>query len=225
MFVGHICEGTSVLFEQRYAAGIADGSITLTFRRWKRPQVVAGRTYRTAAGRLTVETVDVVDPLAVTDTDARRAGFGSCAELLAGLRGSTDLPLYRVRFRPAEGSDPRSELAGSSELTAEGVEAIDTRLARLDRASRAGPWTQATLRTIAAHPERRAGDLAVMLGREREDFKLDVRKLKNLGLTLSLPVGYRLSPRGEAYLAARDRRSASSRSASRSSGGSTTSNA
>jgi hypothetical protein len=56
------------------------------------------------------------------------------------------------------------------------------------------------LATIATHPARRAGDLAAMLGREREPFKLDVRKLKNLGLTLSLEVGYRLSPRGEAYL-------------------------
>jgi hypothetical protein len=31
-------------------------------------------------------------------------------------------------------------------------------------------------------------------------FKLDVRKLKELGLTESLPVGYRLSPRGEFLL-------------------------
>ena len=30
-------------------------------------------------------------------------------------------------------------------------------------------------------------------------FKRDVRKLKELGLTESLPVGYRLSPRGRAY--------------------------
>jgi hypothetical protein len=29
---------------------------------------------------------------------------------------------------------------------------------------------------------------------------VDVRKLKNLGLTHSLEVGYRLSPRGIAYL-------------------------
>jgi hypothetical protein len=213
-----------VLFEQRYAAGIADGTITLTFRRWKRPQVVAGRCYRTAAGRLEVEAVDVVEPSGVTDAEARRAGFASAAELLAGLRGAADLPLYRVRFRPAAGTDPRDELAVTEELTADDVESIDTRLARLDRASRTGPWTEATLRTIATHPERRAGDLAAMLGRERDDFKLDVRKLKNLGLTLSLPVGYRVSPRGAAYLAAHDRRSASSRSASRSSGGSSTSN-
>ena len=31
-------------------------------------------------------------------------------------------------------------------------------------------------------------------------FKLHVRKLKALGLTRSLEVGYRLSPRGQAYL-------------------------
>lgn len=46
----------------------------------------------------------------------------------------------------------------------------------------------------------RAGDLAESLGRERAPFKLDVRKLKNLGLTISLTVGDRISPRGRAYL-------------------------
>ena len=58
----------------------------------------------------------------------------------------------------------------------------------------------AVLRTIAARPATRAADLAASFGRETQPFKLDVRKLKNLGLTLSLEVGYRLSPRGEAYL-------------------------
>ena len=37
-------------------------------------------------------------------------------------------------------------------------------------------------------------------GRERHPFKTDVRKLKELGLTESLEVGYRLSPRGRALL-------------------------
>jgi hypothetical protein len=37
-------------------------------------------------------------------------------------------------------------------------------------------------------------------------YKLDVRKLKALGLTISLPIGYRLSARGEAYLHATARR-------------------
>ena len=41
---------------------------------------------------------------------------------------------------------------------------------------------------------------AEAMGWERQDFKLHVRRLKELGLTLSLDVGYRLSPRGESYL-------------------------
>ena len=43
-------------------------------------------------------------------------------------------------------------------------------------------------------------DLAAEVGRERDPFKIDVRKLKNLGLTRSYDVGYDLSPRGAAYL-------------------------
>jgi hypothetical protein len=43
-------------------------------------------------------------------------------------------------------------------------------------------------------------DLAAA-GRERHPFKTDVRKHKELGLTESLEVGYRLSPRGRALLA------------------------
>jgi hypothetical protein len=214
-----------VLFEQRYRDAIADGSVTLTFRRWKRAHVVAGRRYRTAAGRIEVDAVDVVDAASISDADARQAGQLSAAALVADLRGTPDLPVYRVRFHAADGPDPRDELAAAADLDADDVAAIDARLARLDRASPRGPWTAATLELIGAHPERRAGDLAAMVGREREDFKLDVRKLKNLGLTQSLGVGYRLAPRGVAYLAARSSRAASSRSASRSSGGSTTSKA
>ena len=63
------------------------------------------------------------------------------------------------------------------------------------------PLHPAVLRAIAANPERRAGDLAAELGRERLPFKVDVRKLKEMGLTESLPIGYRLSPRGAAVLA------------------------
>ena len=56
------------------------------------------------------------------------------------------------------------------------------------------------LRLIADQPATRAPDLAALLDRETQPFKTDVRKLKNLGLTISLSPGYRLSPRGEAYL-------------------------
>jgi hypothetical protein len=190
-----------MLIQIRFRDAIANGSVTLTFRRWRRPQVVPGNTYRTAAGRIVVDAIDVVDPARITTADAKRAGFASRDEVIAALRGEADLPTYRVRFHAADGPDPRSELAKSADLTSADVEDLRRRLERLDRASSHGPWTTAVLETIAARPAVRAADLAAGFGRETQPFKLDVRKLKNLGLTLSLEVGYRLSPRGEAYLA------------------------
>jgi hypothetical protein len=188
------------LFEQRFREGVQDGSVTVTFRRWKRRQAVAGNRYRSAVGRIEVEAVDVVTEDAITDADVRRAGYPSKAALVADLRGTPELPIYRVQFHAVVGPDPREELAADAVLSEADLAELDKRLARLDRASSNGPWTRQTLGLIAAHPAVRAGDLAEMVGREREPFKLDVRKLKNLGLTISLERGYRLSPRGEAYL-------------------------
>jgi hypothetical protein len=183
----------------RFHAGIADGSITLAFRRWKRPTVKQGGTLTTPVGVLGIDEVSVLDSVrAIGDADAHRAGFDDRAELLTFLAKRSD-PLYRVRFHLA-GADPRIALREAADLTEDDRAAIATRLARLDRASPHGPWTDDVLRLIAAQPGVRAGDLAASLGREREPFKVDVRKLKALGLTESLEVGYRLSPRGRAWL-------------------------
>jgi hypothetical protein len=189
-----------VLFSQDAWAGIRDGSITLTFRRWKRAQAVAGRRYRTPAGIIEVETVDIVAPARIRAADVPRAGAKTRAALIARLRGTDEIPVYRIAFHLVDEPDPRAELANAAALTPDDILAIDRRLERLDRARSTGPWTAAVLDLIAEHPERRAPDLAVMLGRETAPFKLDVRKLKNLGLTLSFPIGYRLSPRGEVYV-------------------------
>jgi hypothetical protein len=189
-----------VLFEQRAWAGLSDGTITRTFRRWKRCQAIAGRRYRTPVGLIEAESVDVVGVADITDADAVASGYRDAATLVADLRGTDDLPIYRIVFHVVAGPDPRDELAAQDELTDGAVEEIAGRLARLDRASSHGPWTRATLQTIAERPGVRAGDLATSLGRERAPFKLDVRKLKALGLTRSLEVGYELSPRGRKFL-------------------------
>ncbi|MGZ4689515.1 MAG: hypothetical protein ACXVKA_09170 [Acidimicrobiia bacterium] len=189
-----------MLFEARFRDGVHDGSVTVTFRRWKRCQAVAGHRYRTAVGIIEVESVDVVDASKITNADARRSGYPSAAAVIGDLRGTEDLPIYRVRFHAVHGPDPRDELAATAALTDDEVAELDRRLTRLDNASSSGPWTRATLAIIDEHPAVRAGDLATHLGRDRDPFKLDVRKLKNLGLTLSLDVGYHLSPRGREYL-------------------------
>jgi len=192
-----------VLFEQRFWVPIAAREVTTTFRRWKRRQVLPGRRYRTAGGIVEVDALDVITEADITDTDARASGYADAASVVADLRGTPELDLYRVRFHLVDEADPRAELANDDQLDAAALAELDRRLDRLDAASRHGAWTGPTLTCIAERPGVRAGDLADHLGRERLPFKADVRKLKNLGLTVSLEVGYRLSPRGEAYLAQR----------------------
>jgi hypothetical protein len=191
-----------MLFRQDVLPRIAEGEVTLAFRRWRRPTVKAGGTLRTRVGVLAIDSVEPVDEDRVTDADARRAGASDREGLLAGLRA--DGTLYRVEFRLA-GPDPRIALRERSHISPEERAEIDARLALLDAASRHGPWTATVLGLIAEQPGTRAPDLAAALGRETAPFKADVRKLKELGLTESLLVGYRLSPRGRAYLSARAR--------------------
>ena len=194
-----------MLVERRAREGIFDGSVTVLVRRWRRPQATAGRVYRTAAGRIAVDEVTVIDPATLTDADADAAGYPTADALRAALRGDDSEPVYLLRVRPADGPDPRAELADNADLTPADVAELDRHLDRLDRSGEIGPWTLSVLAAIQAEPGRRAGDLAEAAGRERLPYKADVRKLKALGLTISLPVGYRLSPRGQAYLRATTR--------------------
>jgi hypothetical protein len=189
-----------MLFERRLKEGIHDGRIVLAFRRWQRPQVVAGRRYRTGLDLIEVDAIDVVTPADVDAAQAAEAGYASIDELLADLRGQEQLPLFRIRFRRVDEPDPRDQLAANSALTGDDLAALRARLARMDSSGSRGPWTTAVLTQIADHPGTVSTVLAEAVGWPRPEFKQHVRKLKELGLTLSLDVGYRLSPRGEAYL-------------------------
>lgn len=186
-------------FEQRLRDGIHGGTITVAFRRWQRHQVVAGGRYRTGAGMVIVDAVGIVRPEKITARDVRRAGYRTRADLLADLRGDPDAAVYRIELRPLAGPDPRSVLAADDGLGDDEVAEIGRRLDRLDKASPRGPWTAATLALIAERPDVVATELAAAIGLPRDIFKRNVRSLKGLGLTLSQPVGYRLSPRGAAY--------------------------
>lgn len=157
-------------------AGVADGTITVTFRAWKRPLVKVGGRY--GVGPTTVEVT------ALTTVSLESVPLDDRARL-----GATD-PVWRVDFHRVE-PEVKAPLSHTE---------LDARLARLDRASSNGAWTRSTLRLIREQPGVVSTVLAEQLGRERFAFKADVRKLKALGLTESLEVGYRLSPMGKAYL-------------------------
>jgi hypothetical protein len=186
----------AVLIRPTDLARIRVGEIDLAFRRWDRPRLLVGTRMRTSVGLVEVTSIDEVDD--VTDEDAVRAG-ASREQLLKLMQPKAPAPIWRVGLRFA-GEDPRVRLRNSDDLSAEERSALVARLDRFDRASRNGPWTREVLALIEANPARRAPDLAAELGRETAPFKRDVRKLKELGLTESLEIGYRLSPRGAALL-------------------------
>jgi hypothetical protein len=188
-----------VLFPLRVLDAIRDGRVDLAFRRWERARVRPGSRLRTAVGVLEVGSVEVVGRSSLGEDEARRAGFESRGALLAMLDERDRGEIHRIELRYA-GADPRVELRAKADLTESELGEIARRLERLDEASRHGPWTRAVLELIATKPEVRAEELAAEMGREKLPFKRDVRKLKELGLTISLSPGYRLSPRGEAVL-------------------------
>ena len=179
-------------------AAIKAGQVDLAFRRWDRPRVVVGTRLRTRVGLLEVISVDRVAASRITVDEARRAGAASLGELRRMLEAKADRPVWRVGLRHA-GADPREQLRVTVPDSAE-VAQIRERLDRLDRASSIGPWTRATLAIIDRSPTVRAPELAAELGRDTPSFKRDVRKLKELGLTESLDIGYRLAPRGAAVV-------------------------
>jgi hypothetical protein len=187
-----------VLFPSRFLRGIADGTVTLAFRRWNNARAKVGSRHNSPVGLIEIDAVDVVELGDISAEDARNAGYESLDELIGWLSARDGL-IHRVAFHFA-GADPRIALRNRSELDEDEVTEIKARLATFDRASKDGPWTAAVLEAIRDRPGVRAPDLAASFGRETQPFKRDVRKLKELGLTESLEVGYRLSPRGRAFL-------------------------
>ena len=192
-----------LLFKKAFWEGLTSGAITLTFRRWQKAHVRAGGRYRChPIGVLVVDEVKLVKVSTLTDDDAKRAGFASRTVLVEylGELGPLDdeTEIHRVALRHG-GDGDRVEIALDDQLTAEDVATLREKLARLDRS---GPWTKKTFAVIDKNPRVAASKLASKLGRETAPFKADVVKLKKLGLTQSFEVGYEISPRGRAFLAA-----------------------
>ena len=194
-------------FRQRDREAIASGDLTTTFRRWRSPQARVGGRYRLGSIAIEVTAVDRIEPSEITIGSARAAGHDSPEAVLEAIRrnqrkgADANAPLYRVNFKClGEQPDPRSILAAEAGLDSGELTTITGRLAKMDSRARHGPWTRTTLEAISTTPGRRAAELAAAQGRETQKFKTDVRKLKALGLTISLEVGYELSPRGRVVL-------------------------
>ena len=105
--------------------------VTLAFRRWRTPDVRLGRPSRRWRAVRVVE-VEVVDPAAITDEEARARRLAGAARL----RKQLDKVDASVRRRTASrwcGPDPARGAAGGGRPDRDAdVAAIDARLERLD---------------------------------------------------------------------------------------------
>jgi len=178
---------------------IQDGKVTLQFRRWTRPSVKAGTLLKTAIGQVEIKSVDVVQEEDVTEREARAAGYQSRQELLQSLHQYGTGSIFRISVR-YHSEDPRIKLRSTTDIGAVKYDQLISKLHRLDAASKKGPWTKETLLIISNNPHVVSTELAAKLGRERMWLKLNIRKLKNLGLTISHDVGYEISPLGKVVL-------------------------
>jgi hypothetical protein len=186
---------------------IRAGEVDLAFRRWQKPTVKTGGRLRSALGELSIIDVSVVEPDSISDEEAIRAGAVSAEDLRADLfrerkssgRGRTAKPteqslVYRVELRYA-GEDTRIALR-VAELSESELEALVAKVRAMEVKSNRTNWATRTLLLIEAWPCRRAPELAELENLETVVFKTSVRRLKELGLTESMRVGYQLSPLG-----------------------------
>jgi hypothetical protein len=186
-----------MLFSADTWPGLAAGTVTRTYRTWSRLQVRVGCRYRVAGMLLEVDDVSRVAVAELTDADAHAAGAADRGALVRRLK-TAQPTVWRVDLHYV-GPDDRIALRADDRLSAAEVARLRARLERLDAHAKR-PWTRRTMQLIEAHPATVSTVLAEEMAMPRPEFKTNVRKLKNLGLTESLDVGYRLSPRGQRVL-------------------------
>jgi hypothetical protein len=188
-----------MLFKTRFHEPIRRGEITCSIRIWKRPHVKVGNRYRLGTGEIQVDRVSEISIDEITPALARRSGFHSVVELLKTARHGYGERVFIIELHYV--GEREDNVVGAVGTNDEAMAQIARRLDAMDVRSRSGTSTRTLLRMIEAYPGRRAAELARELGQTRDELKRDVRKLKRLGLTHSLDVGYRLSELGEGLLA------------------------
>jgi hypothetical protein len=187
-----------MLFKEVHLKGIQGGTISLAFRKWDKASVKKGTLLKTPIGLVEIVDITTMDEDKITANDVLNAGFESKGKLLQSLRQNHSANIYKIEVR-YHSADPRIELREQN-LTNEKYAVLKEKLMRLDKYSKQGDWTRTVLLIIKDNPHLHTIGIARLTGFEKEWLKLNIRKLKNLGLTISHNVGYELSPLGKTFV-------------------------
>ncbi len=188
-----------MLFKQAQLYGIKSGLVSLAFRKWKSARVRKGSLIKTSVGQIEILSITEIERGDISNEEAKSSGSKNLNELLNILDTRAQGQIFRIEVK-YHSPDPRIKLRQDIDINSEEINAIKRKLDQMNRFSKYGDWTFATLKLIASNPQLKAQFLAAQLGFEKAWLKLNIRKLKALGLTESHKVGYSISPRGRIIL-------------------------
>lgn len=188
-----------MLFKEIHLVGIKSGKIRLAFRKWQKVSVKIGSYLNTAIGLVEIHKIEIVNENDITDKDALNAGFTNKNQLLKSFTRNSTGKIFKISVS-YHSADPRIKLREQTEISEQQFADLKNKLERLDNHSRQGHWTEKILFSIKDNPNLHAIGIAKLTGFEKEWLKLNIRKLKNLGLTISHNVGYEISPLGKLFI-------------------------
>jgi hypothetical protein len=174
----------------------------MAFRKWKRPTVKQGGALNTPIGLLAIDEVSIVT--SVSDFELIQSGYEDRDELQKELSKSTGNTLFRIKFH-LSGEDPHISLRNKTNLSSEELLKLNQKIVRFNNSKIYPGWATKVLKTIQQNPGESAASISEAVGYEKDWLKPSIRKLKELGLTINLEIGYSISPRGNAYLQEKNR--------------------
>lgn len=186
-----------MIFRKEFLAKIKAGDVTLAFRQWKKLSIKEGGTLKTSVGDIFFKSIKAIQLSQIKKADALKAGFSNLDSLLSDLSGEGII--YKIQFSLI-GPDPRLALREKKKLTKAESEELVKKLQNLDSRGSMKNWVLPVMNFLATNPGVPSKIMAHEFGHDQMKLKLNVRKLKNLGLTISLGNGYKLSPLGKIAL-------------------------
>jgi hypothetical protein len=91
-----------VQFSPELRDGVADGTITVSYRLWSRPKVKVGGRYRSGAVMIEIDDIELLPFSTITDDDLARTGETDLESLRARAAHAgpidDDTLVYRVEF-------------------------------------------------------------------------------------------------------------------------------
>lgn len=188
-----------MLFKNNHLNNIKKGNITLAFRKWQKPSVKIGTLLHTSVGLIEIKNIEVIQENEITTEDAINSGFKNKEALFNSLSTKNKGDIFKIVIS-FYSEDPRIKLREQTDVSDKEFANILSKLNRLDKFSKEGVWTTKVLQTIEENPNLHAIGIASLTGFQKEWLKINIRKLKNLGLTISHSIGYEISPRGKVVL-------------------------